>query len=513
MQISEILAYLKNYNPRVLSANTDNGLLTKAETFTIDTDFKPEILYIGYESQVKDILRFLNGNTLFLLHDIEKTSIKNDYNNNIVFFPEMVNIDELLETCQRILSDQKKFYQQVYELTEAFLSLKPMQKIIDLIAQQIHNPVLMLDNSYRVLYTSQNIQCNDLQWNENVERGYCTYEFISKFYQMQTIPAENQPLMTGCFSSTRRHCITRLWIDDRQIGYLLSIESEKPFCMTDMQFIKTACRMISRFLLNDNRNGSDFRFKDAENALIEFLEGNITSRSMLMECLRYSELDLDSEYYLLLVNVKNYNVSNDRFENIKDYFSQLQIKYISVYYKEDIVVLLQSRISASDIMEKLKKNENMKEWNTTFVFSDRFSDLYQIPFYYNQAEHARDIASKMLKNQQVVSYDSVRLLDMLLSKPTKSDYANYIGSEYMQIYQYDKDHETCYFDTVYQYILNDRSLNHTADSMFIHKNTVSYRINKARELFSLDLDNLQTCMNIIAAYLLIQLNESSLLEK
>jgi hypothetical protein len=170
MQISEILAYLKNYNPRVLSANTDNGLLTKAETFTIDTDFKPEILYIGYESQVKDILRFLNGNTLFLLHDIEKTSIKNDYNNNIVFFPEKVNIDELLETCQRILSDQKKFYQQVYELTEAFLSLKPMQKIIDLIAQQIHNPVLMLDNSYRVLYTSQNIQCNDLQWNENVER-------------------------------------------------------------------------------------------------------------------------------------------------------------------------------------------------------------------------------------------------------------------------------------------------------------------------------------------------------
>jgi sugar diacid utilization regulator len=283
--------------------------------------------------------------------------------------------------------------------------------------------------------------------------------------------------------------------------------------MTDMQFIKTACRMISRFLLNDNRNGSDFRFKDAENALIEFLEGNITSRSMLMECLRYSELDLNSEYYLLLVNVKNYNISNDRIENIKDYFSQLQIKYISVYYKEDIVVLLQSRISASDIMEKLKKNENMKEWNTTFVFSDRFSDLYQIPFYYNQAEHARDIASKMLKNQQVVSYDSVRLLDMLLSKPTQSDYANYIGSEYMQIYQYDKDHETCYFDTVYQYILNDRSLNHTADSMFIHKNTVSYRINKARELFSLDLDNLQTCMNIIAAYLLIQLNESSLLEK
>jgi DNA-binding PucR family transcriptional regulator len=119
----------------------------------------------------------------------------------------------------------------------------------------------------------------------------------------------------------------------------------------------------------------------------------------------------------------------------------------------------------------------------------------------------------MLKNQQVVSYDSVRLLDMLLSKPTQSDYANYIGSEYMQIYQYDKDHETCYFDTVYQYILNDRSLNHTADSMFIHKNTVSYRINKARELFSLDLDNLQTCMNIIAAYLLIHLNESSLLEK
>lgn len=514
MQIAEILSYLKNYSPKVLSANVNNGFLTKAETFDTDTDFKPEVLYIGQLSKVKDILRFLNGITFFLLQDIESVTVKNDYNNNMVVFPDKVNLDELLETCGSILNDQKQFYGQMYELTDAFLSMKPMNKIIELISRQIHNPVMMLDNSYRVLYTSQEIQCSDLQWNENVKRGYCTYEFISRFYQMQSLPAGNQPLMTGCISSPCRHYISRLCIDNRQIGYLLSIESNKPFCMTDMQLLKTASRMISRFLINDSGDGDDFRFNDAGNALIEFLEGNITSRSMLMECLRYSELDLNSEYYMLLINVKNYNVSDNRIENIKDYFMQLQIKHISVYYKEDIVVLMQTSVTMADIMKMFKKNEKMlEEWNTSFVFSDKFSDLYQIPFYYDQAEHAREIASKMFKNEWVVSYDSVRLLDMLLSRPTEADYTHYIASEYMQIYLYDKEHKTCYTETAYQYILNGQSLNRTADKMFIHKNTVSYRINKVKELFELDFDNMHTCMNIMISYLLMELKESGLLLK
>lgn len=239
-------------------------------------------------------------------------------------FPEIMDINELTQICQKILEDQGQLYHQAYELTEAFLSLQPMQKIIDLISKQIHNPVMMLDNSYRVLYSSQDILSSDLQWNENVNRGYCTYEFISKFFQMQTIPKGNQPMMTGCLSSPRRHCINRLWIDNNQVGYLLSIDSNKPFCMTDMQFIKTASRLIARFMLNDNKNGLNSRFKVVDNALIELLEGNITSRSMLMECLRYSKLDLEAQYYMLLINVKNYNIMNERIENIKNYFTHLQ---------------------------------------------------------------------------------------------------------------------------------------------------------------------------------------------
>lgn len=514
MQITEILSYLKEYGPKVISANANDSLLTKVELITADTNFKPEILYIGYESQVKDILRFLNGNTLFLIQVNETLSFKNDYNNNIVMFPEIMDINELAEVCQKILDDQGQLYHQTYELTEAFLSLQPMQKIIDLISKQIHNPVMMLDNSYRVLYTSQNISSTDLQWNENVKRGYCTYEFISKYFQMQTIPKGNKPMMTGCLSSPRRHCINRLWIEDNQIGYLLSIDSNKPFCMMDMQFIKTASRLIARFMLNENKNGINFRFKVVDNALIELLEGNMASRSMLMECLRYSELDLEAEYYMLLINVKNYNVMNDRIESLKNYFMQLQLKHISFYYKEDIAVLLQSDISVFDLVEKFKNDEQIiREWNINFVVSDKFNDLYQIPHYYEQAKHTREIAFKMMKNEIVISYENIRFIDMLLSKLKQSDYTNYIGSDYMRLYNYDMKHETYYFDTLFQYIMNGQSLNRTADKLYVHKNTVSYRINKARELFPLDLNNMQTCFNIVTAYWIIKLNEANLLEK
>ena len=66
------------------------------------------------------------------------------------------------------------------------------------------------------------------------------------------------------------------------------------------------------------------------------------------------------------------------------------------------------------------------------------------------------------------------------------------------IHEYDRKNETQYFETLKVYLLNEMSYQKTAEKLFIHKNTVIYRIRRIEELFRL---NLKDCRVITALYL------------
>ena len=86
-----------------------------------------------------------------------------------------------------------------------------------------------------------------------------------------------------------------------------------------------------------------------------------------------------------------------------------------------------------------------------------------------------------------------------------------IGAKERAVYQYDEEHGTEYFKTLYHYVKSGRSPQTTADELFIHKNTVTYRVGKAKELFDIDLSNMDRCIRIYIAYKILQLKDAGFL--
>lgn len=67
---------------------------------------------------------------------------------------------------------------------------------------------------------------------------------------------------------------------------------------------------------------------------------------------------------------------------------------------------------------------------------------------------------------------------------------------------YDKKHRTSYAKTLYTYLICERSTSSAADAMFIHRNTLQYRITRIQELIPLDLEDPSVRMHIILSYIL-----------
>lgn len=79
------------------------------------------------------------------------------------------------------------------------------------------------------------------------------------------------------------------------------------------------------------------------------------------------------------------------------------------------------------------------------------------------------------------------------------------GSEAVQSFQndilnkiklYDAQNGTALYDTLACYLKNDRNFRLTAEKMFIHRNSVIYRIKKIEEITGLSLSNPEDCFNL-----------------
>ena len=69
-----------------------------------------------------------------------------------------------------------------------------------------------------------------------------------------------------------------------------------------------------------------------------------------------------------------------------------------------------------------------------------------------------------------------------------------------QLLEYDKKHDTQLSLTLYQYLANERNSVVAAEAMFIHRNTLIYRLKKIDTLVDIDYDSFSERQYIILSY-------------
>ena len=66
--------------------------------------------------------------------------------------------------------------------------------------------------------------------------------------------------------------------------------------------------------------------------------------------------------------------------------------------------------------------------------------------------------------------------------------------------QYDEINNTNYYHTLFLYLKNNQNSTLTAKDLFIHRNTMLYRINKIKELTNIDFSNTEETFQVLLSY-------------
>lgn len=266
-----------------------------------------------------------------------------------------------------------------------------------------------------------------------------------------------------------------------------------------------------------------------ENSLSNFLSNILFGDGMLSGNLKekaaYFGYNLDGECCICVIDI-------DKFEqflkinNLKDEFSisKLKINFkkiiqdilekhglkVPIVDRDDAVIIFNksdknymNRLerAVKEIQEAIKKN--IKGLSVSIGIGNSYKDLNMMKQSLKEANIAIDSAKCKGLDDTITKYKDIGIYELLFSIENKELLKNYYLNLLGPVLESDnKPKDISSIKILETYLSENCNITVTAEKLFLHRNTLKYRINKIEELLNCDLHNFDQCMNMrIALYI------------
>lgn len=508
MKISRLLKGMEFYfdNSNIFIDKDINGikLLEKNQA-----DFLEDILYIGNLTSIS-IKNFLNSKSnLFLIRDCSN-GIKIDA--NIVYFND-IDILKLFNQVQDAFISESKRNRKELILLRSLIEGKDIKYIVDLGCKILKNPILLTDTSLKLIaygyYNKEKI--NDKLWNQLIVNGYCSYEFVSEFkenkipYKINTL--KNPIVLNKNFSKKIRRAIGSVKFEGKNIAYIAVLEYDNKFTDEDIEMIQLLCEAVSTELKKNNKIFSNRGFI-YESLFFELVEGRINDNILLSERMKAIDWNIGKRNILITIDLGKINPKNHYIDYIRAYIEDIFTGSKSIYYENKLLFLIDCDKCKYE-NEIIRLEIFMTDNNLILGVSTEFSSLILLKEKFHESERAIAIGKQLYKGFNLYDYEKLKLYDLLRAASEKLNLMDFCPTPLIRLNNYDKKHNTDYMDTLKTYLYCNKNKSETAKKLFIHRNTLNYRINKIKEITNIEIENFKEQYYLYIGFEIIRLEETS----
>lgn len=295
-------------------------------------------------------------------------------------------------------------------------------------------------------------------------------------------------------------------------GYIYIWELNKPLSNIDIRILETALNVIALELMNkmllyqvENRHKN------------EFLE-NLISQDTQLQNLAFSKgptfgWNPNDGYVVMAINLNvkevsendNNTVLNDKFSSYKDWIIQeISIMAITdnnkiiVGQKNDCIILLVcvedkfemnfSSIKCRKIADKIIKVIDNKCYNTliSIGIGRYYNDNRKLWRSYNEARSALTFGKSEFK-KRIFNFEKMGIYKFLSNESISDDLVEFYNDTLKLLVEYDKKKNTEFIPTLEAYFKTGGNIKNMAKLLYVHYNTVSYRIQRIQEMVNIDL--------------------------
>lgn len=188
----------------------------------------------------------------------------------------------------------------------------------------------------------------------------------------------------------------------------------------------------------------------------------------------------------------------------------LSLQLFSVCYADEdgvIVVLeLSQKESIKDIVKRIissvqKALGTLLQGNTVSAgVSSVFYEPERMKACINEAKKAFQVLQGCQVRHSARYYEEIGIYRFFFEFNKDLELRDFVLESLGELIRYDEENNSDYVSTLEVYLDENCNIGETAEKMFVHRNTIKYRITRVEEILDVDLNNVNTQFNLRFAY-------------
>lgn len=355
------------------------------------------------------------------------------------------------------------------------------------IASFLNNPIVIINNTYRIIEYTKDMHVDDQIWLNATKRGYITLEFGNILDNFDSLRDNGENYLEVTSISKYKRRFYKISRKNQVLGYLNVLEYNHmldDISSDDYDYVVALLAKELSINQNVNSNQLEAIMHDlSDEQYFDYRDYQVAIKGTYFETIQ--------DYVVIFVDLGNELSYNADRDNLRDDIIKLFPHAVITVGNGKLKII----VPAKEFSITNKLLHLLNAYHFKLGISEVFANLYDYKIYERQANIALRYQGLLLSKKNYVFYDDIKSFDLI--NHTKN-IDSYINGEIMKIYDYDLNNHTEYILTLYTYMSLKHSITATGDYLFLHRNTVNYRIKSIKELFNVELDN----PDMISEYLL-----------
>ena len=449
------------------------------------------ILYIGTPEEVRNVPR----PALFL-------STEPGFGK--LYVRETADTDTLLARCHAALMQLQRVRTAYRLLDDTLLAGHGYGAILEAGSELLANPLLLADKSFKVMAHAGCDKYNDAFLSEITRTGYYPEQYISDLAKNEGLSSmeseETLPAIVSESISPKRYLTTDLVYKGRFFGFITLVE-EQPFLEGDREIFQH----LKKVLVSELRNGSSRGVEGtvSETVLLELLNGQLHG-GRLKSRMAQAGFDFSRGAHVIVIKNRADEPKRHRYEYLLNYVvSQLQNCPCAIF-NDGIVGIMESCDTERGRIAGTALRDFLDYYGMVCGISNRIDRAEDLPVFFAQGVCAQQYGQQLHGEGPIYLYETYCFYQILDNLSASFRPERFCSPKYLTVLDYDRRNGTEYTATMNAYLEACRDLVKTAEALYLHRNTVSYRIRRINELFGIDLEDKDTFFSFLLTMRILQ---------
>ncbi|REB05276.1 PucR family transcriptional regulator [Sporosarcina sp. BI001-red] len=405
------------------------------------------------------------------------------------------------------------------------------------LAEAIENPILIVDQDWRYL-TSAEAKGNPEPIANYLSLSKSAPLFDESF--IRQIPKN--------FSSMKRSIKRSFTSDDTMIvcrilpiavsnnvyGYIIVWQTMRDLLEFDYIILEQASTIMALERIKA-KEIEEVKLEIRQDFFDDLLAGKIKSSTTLQTLCDLHGMNAQYRYYCMVINIKPSEV--EQYEDMiiwKYKMEKIAKKCVAVvnsqsykakgeitcFYRSNRIIVLigQNEDNPVDSITDIKAYANGLHESLSETIKERcmigigrqvegISSLYKS---FSEANEMIRLTQQLNEKNEVAHYEDYAVYHLLDSNIKEHALVEFFEKCLGLLFTHDQENGTAYIETLEYYFTNNSNVTETAKAMFIHRNTLIYRIERIQEILGLDIKHSEDVLRIQIALKIFRILDKNL---